>query len=108
MYNWQQKDWTFFAYDADRFHATASRFQEAAGQSVGILKSLSQAEQDTSIVTLLQSPMNASLGPLVFGHLLVVASWSLLPISIGSWPFSFWALNLIVTHSRPHDRAGLP
>ena len=53
MYNWQQKDWTFFAYDADRFHAMASRFQEASGQSVGILKSLSQAEQDTSIVTLL-------------------------------------------------------
>ena len=53
LYNWQQKDWTLFAYDAAKFHVLASRFLEVAGQSVGILKSLSPAQQDTSLITLL-------------------------------------------------------
>ena len=53
LHNWQQNDWKQFSYDTDRFKQLATRFRELSGQSMGILKSLNPAEQETSLITLL-------------------------------------------------------
>ena len=53
LYNWQQKDWIQFSYDTDKFKQLATRFRELSGQSMGILKSLSPVEQESSLITLL-------------------------------------------------------
>jgi Fic family protein len=55
LYNWQQKDWTKFSHDASKFEAAALEFREFAGQSIGILGSMTSAQQDGSIVNLLVS-----------------------------------------------------
>lgn len=55
LYNWQQKDWTKFSYDSSRFEAAALEFRGIAGQSIGILSSLTSGQQEDSIVNLLVS-----------------------------------------------------
>jgi Fic family protein len=52
-YNWQQKDWINFQYNAQNFEQMALEFIEIAGQSFGYLKSLSVSNQEESIITIL-------------------------------------------------------
>jgi Fic family protein len=53
LYNWQQKDWTNFQYDSSKFEQMSIEFIEIAGQSFGFLKSLSETNQEESIITIL-------------------------------------------------------
>lgn len=52
-YNWQQKDWRQFQYEASAFTAVALSFAARAGQSLGYLNGLSSNEQADSIISLL-------------------------------------------------------
>ena len=52
-YNWQQKNWKKFQYDSTLFEQMAMEFLEISGQSFGYLKSLSEINQEESIITIL-------------------------------------------------------
>lgn len=53
VYNWQQDDWRQFKYDQGLFEELDLHFMQLAGQSVGYLNSLSQQNQNESIITIL-------------------------------------------------------
>ncbi len=53
QYNWQEKDWPKFQYDATKFDSMALLFRELEGQSVGFMSALTQDQREESLITLL-------------------------------------------------------